>query len=81
MKQIKIFGSGCKNCTITAEMLEKTAKSLGMQPGQDYKIEKVTNLEAIMTAGVLSTPAVAIDDQLVHSGSVPDADKVLAMLK
>jgi small redox-active disulfide protein 2 len=81
MKQIKIFGSGCKNCTVTADLLEKAAISLGMQSGIDFKIEKVTDLEAIMTAGVLSTPAVAINDQLVHSGSVPDAEKVRAMLK
>ncbi len=81
MKQIKVFGSGCKNCTVTADILDKTAKSLGMQPGTDFKIEKITDLEAIMTAGVLTTPAVAINDQLVHSGSVPDADKVLAMLR
>ncbi len=81
MKQIKIFGSGCKNCSVTADLLEQAALSLGMQLGSDFSIEKVTDLEAIMTAGVLSTPAVAINEQLLHSGSVPDAEKVLAMLR
>jgi len=39
-------------------------------------IVKETNAEIIMQYGVLSTPAVVINDVLVHSGSIPDKKKI-----
>ncbi len=77
MKQVQVYGSGCKNCSITADLFTQAAASLGVE----IQLEKVTNLELIMKAGVMSTPAVAIDGQLCHSGSVPDYDKVMTLLK
>ncbi len=76
MKTIKIYGSGCKNCINTAELIIQTAKQMPLE----INLEKVTDLQAIMEAGVMSTPAVAVDDQLVHSGSVPNQDEVNAFL-
>lgn len=67
MKQINVYGSGCKNCVTTAERLEQ--------------VTKVTDLEAIMTAGMMSTPAVGVDGVLKHSGSVPTGEQVKKMLE
>lgn len=75
MKQIKVYGAGCKGCNATYEKFIATADDLNLT----IEIEKITSLEAIMTAGILTTPAVVIDEQLVHSGSIPD-DKAVAML-
>jgi len=76
MKNVNVYGSGCKNCTNTIEIIEKTAKALNIE----VMVEKITDLQAMMEAGVMSTPAVSIDGQLVHAGSVPDAEEVARLL-
>jgi len=76
MKNINVYGSGCKNCTTTAELIEKTALQLQVE----INISKVSDLQAIMEAGIVSTPAVSVDGKLVHSGSVPDQQKVKEFL-
>ncbi|WP_211827576.1 thioredoxin family protein [Kistimonas asteriae] len=76
MKEINVYGSGCRNCVITAERVEQVAQQLN----QAIRLTKVSDLEAIMKAGVVSTPAVAIDGQLVHTGSVPTLEKLEELL-
>lgn len=77
MKKIEVLGTGCKKCVTTAEQIESIAKELGIVAN----VEKVTDPVAIMGYQVMSTPAVAIDGKLAHSGSVPDRGKIEAMLK
>ena len=76
MKNINVYGSGCKNCVNTADLIKKTAEQLAI----DVDLVKVTDLQEIMKAGVVSTPAVSVDGKIVHSGSVPDVDAVKAFL-
>ncbi|MDB1122482.1 thioredoxin family protein [Vibrio algarum] len=77
MKVVKVLGSGCKNCQITAQLIEEAAKS------QQVEIEliKVKDLQDIMAYEVMKTPAVVIDEKVVHKGSVPKADQVAAWFK
>ncbi|MFW6345437.1 MAG: thioredoxin family protein [Halomonas sp.] len=77
MKTIEVLGTGCKKCVSTAEQMEAVAHELGIE----VDVKKVTDPAAIMSYQVMSTPAVAIDGKLVHSGSVPDRDRIEAMLK
>lgn len=70
MKQFKVLGTGCAKCLKTAEMLERISKELGVE----VEVSKETNIEAIMNYGVMSTPAVVLNEQLVHSGSIPNRD-------
>lgn len=77
MKTIEVLGTGCKKCVSTAEQMEAVARELGIE----VDVKKVTDPAAIMSYQVMSTPAVAIDGKLVHSGSVPDRDRIEAMLK
>ena len=74
MKNIKVLGSGCRNCEITAKVIAVAAK----QAGVDIELEKVTDIAEIMAYGVMSTPGVVVDGKLVHSGSVPGPDQVRA---
>ncbi|WP_286238553.1 thioredoxin family protein [Neptuniibacter halophilus] len=76
MKQIKVLGSGCSKCLKTAEVISKVASEVGV----DVNVIKETNPEAIMNYGVMSTPAVVIDEQLMHSGSIPNQDAIRAWL-
>ncbi|MDR5898539.1 thioredoxin family protein [Halomonas vilamensis] len=77
MKKIEVLGTGCKKCITTAEQIDAVAKELGI----DAAVEKVTDAGVIMSYQVMSTPAVAIDGKLVHSGSVPDRNKIESMLQ
>ncbi|XKE44112.1 thioredoxin family protein [Halomonas organivorans] len=77
MKKIEVLGTGCKKCVTTAEQMQAAASELGIE----VEVEKVTDPATIMGYQVMSTPAVAIDGKLVHSGSVPDRGKIEAMLK
>ncbi|CAM3152647.1 thioredoxin family protein [Vibrio diazotrophicus] len=72
MKVFKVLGSGCANCINTAKLIENVAEAVGV----DVKVEKVTDMEAIMNYGVMSTPAVVLNEQVIHSGGVPSEEKV-----
>ena len=72
MTIVKVLGSGCHNCKVTAQLIEDVAKAKGVP----VTIEKVEDIRDIMTYGVMSTPGVVIDGQVVHAGGVPARAKV-----
>ncbi|SHE93093.1 small redox-active disulfide protein 2 [Modicisalibacter ilicicola DSM 19980] len=76
MKKIEVLGTGCKKCTTTAEQIQAVASELGLE----VEVEKVTDPATIMNYQVMSTPAVAIDGKLMHSGGVPNRAKIEAMI-
>ena len=72
MKQIKVLGSGCRNCETTARLIADIAAAKGVH----IELEKVTDMAAIIGYGIMSTPGVVIDGQVVHAGGVPDRKKI-----
>jgi small redox-active disulfide protein 2 len=72
MKNIKVLGSGCKNCETTAKLISIAAE----QAGVDIELEKVTDMAQIMSYGVMSTPGVVVDGKVVHAGGLPGPDLV-----
>ena len=72
MKVIKVLGSGCAKCTKTAEVISEIAKTLNIE----VDISKETNPEVIMSHGVMRTPAVVVNENLVHSGSIPNRQDI-----
>ncbi|MBK1700841.1 thioredoxin family protein [Thiococcus pfennigii] len=77
MKQIKVLGSGCRNCEITANAIAKAAE----QAGVEIELVKVTDIAEIMSYGVMSTPGVVIDGTVVHSGGVPGPERIRAWMQ
>ncbi|WP_317932364.1 thioredoxin family protein [Halioxenophilus sp. WMMB6] len=77
MREIKVLGSGCTKCVKTAEIITTVANKLGV----DAQIIKETSPQAIMSYGVMRTPAVVIDEKLVHSGSIPHEQQVVEWLQ
>ena len=76
MKKLQILGPGCPKCQKLAENAEAAANQLGIA----YQIEKVTDINEIMKFGVMMTPALAVDGQVVVVGRVPDPQAIKAML-
>ena len=72
MKIIKVLGSGCKKCLETAELAQAVADEKGVA----IKIEKVTDMAQIMAYDVMSTPAVVVDEKVVHKGIKPTKDQM-----
>ncbi|MBT8439015.1 MAG: thioredoxin family protein [Gammaproteobacteria bacterium] len=72
MKTIKVLGSGCKNCETTANLIKIAAE----QAGVEIEVEKVTDIAEIMAFGVMSTPGVVVDGEVVHAGGLPGPDLV-----
>lgn len=77
MKTFEVLGTGCTKCVKTAEAIERIAK----EKGQEVQVVKVTDPARIMEYQVMSTPAVALDGKLVHAGSIPQKEQVLAWLE
>ena len=77
MKNIKVLGSGCRNCEITANVIAQAAKEANVP----VELEKVTDIAEIMAYGVMSTPGVVVNGKLVHSGGIPGPDQVRAWVK
>ena len=73
MKTVKVLGSGCKNCQVTANLIEKVAEEKGVE----IELIKVTDLQKIMAYNVMKTPAVVIDESIVHKGSVPKESDII----
>lgn len=72
MKTIKVLGSGCRNCETVYNLIQAAAK----QAGAEIKLEKVSDIAEIMRYGVMSTPGVVVDEQVVHAGGLPAPDAV-----
>lgn len=74
--KLKIYGSGCAKC----QQLTKNAEAAATQLGLDYELEKVTDMNAIIDAGIMRTPALMVDDEIVVEGKVPDSDELKGLL-
>jgi len=76
MKNVKVFGPGCKRCGAAEDMVKEAAAKLGVE----VSVEKVTDPKSIAMAGVMSTPGISIDGKLVHTGGLPDPAKLASWL-
>jgi small redox-active disulfide protein 2 len=73
---IKILGSGCANCV----NLEKVTKQAVEELGLEATFEKVTDYADIATYGIMRTPGLVVDDQVLLSGRVPTHTQVKELL-
>ena len=75
--KIKILGSGCPNCKVLEANAKKAVKELKIKAS----IEKVTDIAKIMEYGVMSTPALVVDEKVVSYGRVLSPDEIKKLLK
>ena len=72
MKNIKVLGSGCANCKTLYQMIADAAQVKGIE----IQLEKVEDIAEIMRHGVMSTPGVMVDGNVVHAGGLPNRSKI-----
>jgi len=74
---IKILGSGCKNCITLTENTKTALSELSMEA----EVIKVTDFADIAAFGVMSTPALVIDDKVVAFGKVLKSNEIVKILE
>jgi small redox-active disulfide protein 2 len=71
---ITVYGPGCAKC----KQAEQVAREALAQAGVEAEVTKVEDLAEMARAGVLMTPALAIDGEIVVRGKVPTVGQVVA---
>jgi small redox-active disulfide protein 2 len=74
--KLQIYGSGCSKCKMLTANAESAAQALGIT----YEVEKITDMNAIIDAGVMRTPALAVDGKFIVEGKVAAADEIQKLL-
>ncbi len=77
MIKIQVLGTGCPKCKRLAENAEAAAKESGIE----CEIEKVTDINEIMSFGVMMTPALAIDGKVLSAGKVLSVDEIKQLIQ
>jgi len=75
--KVQILGVGCPNCKKLEENAREAIKALGI----DAEIEKVTDIDQIMSFGVMMTPALAIDGVVKSVGKVLSKEQIMELLR
>lgn len=70
--KIKILGTGCPNC----QLLEQNTKEALKQLGKEAEVEKVTEIQDITGYGIMSTPALVLDETVLVAGMVPSVSDI-----
>jgi len=73
---IKILGSGCPNCKKLEENTKKALEELKMEA----TVEKITDMGLIIPYGVMSLPALVIDEKTLSAGRVLDVNEIKEIL-
>ena len=73
---IKVVGTGCRKCKALLAVTEEAVKQTGVQA----QIEYVTDVIKIAETGLMSTPGLIIDNKIVSSAKVLDAQDVAELI-
>ena len=76
MPTLKILGSGCANCQRLTSLTEQAIAELGI----DAQVENVTDYSQIAAYGVMSTPALVLDERVLMAGRIPARSSLVELL-
>jgi small redox-active disulfide protein 2 len=69
---IKILGSGCANCKTMYSGVEEALRDLSI----GATLEKVEDIQRIISFGVMATPGLVIDGKVISHGRVQTVSKL-----
>ena len=76
---IKVLGAGCKSCHEQYENTKAAVSAMGL----NVEVAYITDMEKVMEYGVMSMPAIVVNDKVVSMGKVlkaADVEKLLHKL-
>lgn len=71
-----VYGPGCARCVTLADHAAAAAAALG----EECRVEKVTDTDAIIEAGVMRTPGLAVNGELRSTGKLLSVDEIKTLL-
>ena len=74
---VKVLGAGCRACHEQYENAKTAVKALGL----DVEVEYITDMEKVMGYGVMSMPAIVVNEKVVSMGKVLKAADVEKLLR
>jgi small redox-active disulfide protein 2 len=75
--KVKVLGPGCPNCKVLEANIKKALEELKIKAD----VEKVTDIAKIMEYGIMSTPALVIDEKVVSYGRVLSSNEIKKFLR
>ena len=75
--KIQILGPGCAKCNRLMATAEAAAKELGVE----YQLEKISDINQIMSFGVMMTPGLVVDGEVKSVGKEPSLEEMKKMLR
>lgn len=76
MTSIKILGSGCAKCKI----LDAKVQDLITKNNLPVTVTKVEDIIEIMKYGIISTPALVINEKIKSVGNIPNDEQILTWI-
>jgi small redox-active disulfide protein 2 len=76
MSRIQILGPGCQKCHTLYERTRQAAIEMGI----DCEIEKITDIDQMLSFGIMATPALVVDGTVKVFGHVPSVARIKEML-
>ena len=74
--KVQILGTGCPKCKKLTENAEAACLDLGV----DAEIEKITDIDKIISYGVLMTPGLAVDGEVKSVGKVLSVEEIKRLI-
>lgn len=75
--KVKVLGTGCAKCKFLEERVAKVAADHNI----DIEMEKVTDINDIMSYGVMMTPGLVVDGDVKSSGKIPGEKQILEWIQ
>lgn len=74
---VKVLGSGCKSCHALYENAQNAMKEME----SPVEVEYITDMEKVATYGVMSMPALVINDEVASTGKVLSSEEIKDFFK
>jgi len=75
--KIEVFGAGCPKCNMLETNVKKVLNELSLKAD----VVKITSIDEIVERGLISTPALAINGELIVAGRVPSVAELRDIVK
>lgn len=75
--KIKILGIGCPNCKKLEANTKEALKNLNIKA----TIEKITEISEIVFYGVMSMPALVVDEEVKAYGRIPEIEEIEEIIR
>ena len=78
--KIQVLGTGCPTCKKLYEITKKAVLEMGLKDKVEY-LFGAEGMQALIEKGVMSNPALTVDDKVVMTGFTPDIEKIKKLIK